>query len=115
MEQILGRITEDTYDKFYNDFSNILKDTLIERENLQKAENDFFLTTNYILQLANRAHDLFKSSKPEQKRKILKLLLGNLQLDGRIVRYDLLKPFDEIFILEDRSLVLPRLDSNQGP
>ena len=51
--------------------------------NLQKAEDNYYLTVNYLLQLANKAYDLFESSEIEQKRQIIKLVFQNLNLDGK--------------------------------
>ncbi|MCD6226134.1 hypothetical protein J7J95_03640, partial [bacterium] len=45
--------------------------------NLQKAEDEYYITANYLLELANRAYELFKSSEVEEKRQLLKLILQN--------------------------------------
>ena len=74
--------------------------------NLQKAEDDYYLTANYLLKLANKAYKLFESSEMEQKRQLLKLILQNPVLDGRKVRYDVLKPFDTILNYSDNKLWL---------
>ena len=78
--------------------------------NLQKAEDNYYLTVNYLLQLANRAYDLFVSSEIEEKRQLLKLLLQNPTLDGKIVRYTLLKPFDTILNFADSQAWLAQWD-----
>lgn len=46
----------------------------------------------------------------EQKRQLITLVFQNLKLDGRLVRYDYVKPFDQIFFYADRNLLLPRLN-----
>ena len=43
----------------------------------------------------------------EQKRQLIKVVFQNLRLDGRTVRYDYAKPFDQIFFYADRKLWLP--------
>lgn len=68
------------------------------------------MTVNYLLQLANRAYELFESSEMEQKRQLLKLIPQNLTLEGRIVRYDAIKPFDTILNFADNKLWLPLVD-----
>ena len=83
--------------------------------NLQKAEDDYYLTANYLLQLSKQAYELFVSSEMEQKRQLLKLLLQNPTLEGKKVRYSLIKPFDTILNYADRQLWLPRVDSNHEP
>ena len=61
------------------------------------ADEDYYLTSEYLLQLANRAYDLFISSEAEEKRQLLKLTLQNLELDGKTVEFELVKPFDKVF------------------
>lgn len=73
---------------------------------LQKAEDDYYLTSEYLLKLLNKAYDLFLSSEIEEKRQLLKLILQNSRLDGRLVRYDGLKPFDTILNYADNQLWL---------
>lgn len=68
---------------------------------LQKAEDDYYLTSEYLLKLLNKAYDLFLSSEIEEKRQLLKLILQNSTLDGRLVKYSLLKPFDTILKYAD--------------
>ena len=48
-------------------------------DNLQKADEEYYITASYILNLANRAYDLFLSSEPDIKRQLLKLLLQNCE------------------------------------
>ncbi|MBA7576001.1 hypothetical protein ES708_17838 [subsurface metagenome] len=73
------------------------------------------MTSEYLLQLVNRAYDLFMSSEAEEKRQLLKLTLQNLKLDGKKVEFDLVKPFDKVFACTSSQTWLPELDSNQQP
>jgi len=54
------------------------------------------LISEYLLKLIANASKIFESSKAEEKRKLLNLVLSNLRLGGKIVRYDWLNPFDKI-------------------
>ncbi len=71
---------------------------------MQKAEDEYYITANYLLELANKAYDLFLSSEIEEKRQIIKLTLQNLALEGRNVRFQVQKPFDTIFKYADSQL-----------
>ena len=51
----------------------------------------------------------------EQKRQLLKLLLQNPTLEGKKVRYSLIKPFDTILNYADRQLWLRGKDSDLQP
>ena len=68
---------------------------------LQEAEDNYYITAKYLLELANKAYDLFKSSEVEERRQLLKLVLQNLRVEGKTVRYDALKPFDTILNYSD--------------
>ncbi len=115
LDRLKGRITEDQYDKFFQDLSDKKVEIGSRLALLSDAEDNYFITTKYILDIANRAYDLFMSSEVEEKRQLLKFVLSNLTLEGRTVRYDALKPFDEIINCNDRQLWLRDQDSNLEP
>jgi len=50
-------------------------------DNLQTADEEYYITAKYILNLANRAYDLFLSSELEIKRQGLRLVLHNCEMD----------------------------------
>lgn len=114
-DRLDGRITVDEYDRLYKEFRTKIEETDSRLSNLQKAEDDYYLTTNYLLQLANKAYELFESSEIEQKRQLLKLILQNPTLDGRLVQYDVLKPFDTILNYADNKLWLLGVDLDHEP
>ncbi|MGB4966515.1 MAG: recombinase family protein, partial [Microgenomates group bacterium] len=113
--KISGRITNDIYDKKFNELQTAQGKIKSKLNNLHYADKDYFITASYLLDLANRAHELFVSSEMEQKRQLITLVFQNLKLEGRTVRYDYVKPFDQIFFYADRNLWLPRVDSNHEP
>lgn len=71
------------------------------------GDEEYYLTSEYVLQLASRAYDLFISSEGEEKRQLLKLALQNLKLNGKKVEFSLVKPFDEVFACNNRPNWLP--------
>ena len=74
---------------------------------LQIADEEYYITSDYVLNLASRASELFESSEPQQKRLLLKETLQNLTLDGRLVRYNEIKPYDKIRLYASRQDWLP--------
>ena len=64
---------------------------------VQTADEEYYITCSYLLELASRSHELFMGSEQEEKRLLLKMTLQNATLNGTIVDYDLKKPFDSIF------------------
>lgn len=76
---------------------------------LQDAEDNYYITAKYILELAKIAHELFVRSEVEEKRQLIHLVLQNLRVDGKTVRYEAIKPFDTILNNNDgQSLLTPR-------
>lgn len=78
---------------------------------LQDAEDNYYITANYLLELANRAYDLFVSSEVEERRQLMKLVLQNPKVEGKKVQFQLQKPFDTILNYNDNQLGLKTWDS----
>ncbi|MEM5777876.1 MAG: hypothetical protein QXJ06_05555 [Candidatus Aenigmatarchaeota archaeon] len=95
--QKLLRITNNIYDKFYTEFRSKIDEIDEKLANFQKTEDNYFITVNYLLELANRSYELFLRSKLEEKRLLIKLTLSNLEAEGKTMRYNLLKPFNYLF------------------
>ncbi len=79
---------------------------------LFEADEEYYITAEYLLQLANRAYDLFLSSEAEDKRQLLKLTLQNLKLEGKKVEFELVKPFDKVLACATRQSWLPEQGEN---
>lgn len=56
----------------------------------------YYLSGKYLLNICEKAPELFKSSKLQEKRDLIKLVLSNCYLDGKKVRYEAKKPFDMV-------------------
>ena len=79
------------------------------------ADEEYYLTSEYLLELASRAYDLFMSSEAEEERQLLQLILRNLKLEGKKVEFELTEPFDKVFACSSRQSWLPGQDSNLKP
>lgn len=108
MDKLDGRITEDEYDRYFQSFRDKVASIDTQISVLQDAEDNYYITAKYLLELANRAYDLFISSEVEERRQLVKLVLSNLRVEGKEVRYDAIKPFDTIIDYADRQAWLPR-------
>ena len=86
--------TESEYDKFYKALRDKLTKITIKLDQLQEADDNYFITTKYVLDITNRAFELFLSSEVEEKRQLIKLVLSNLRVEDENVVYDVQKPFD---------------------
>jgi len=89
-------ITQKEYDKKAYELKQEKRDLELEIKQLDNADEKFAVTVQYLLDLCSRAHELFKSSKPAQKRQLINFVLSNLALDEEKLDYDLNKPFDVI-------------------
>ena len=103
------------YNKKYQEYRFKQEELQKKMSNLQKADEDYYITASYILSLANRAYDLFLSSELEVKRQILKLVLQNCKVEDAKLRYSLRYPFSAILSYTKSHKWLPGQDSNLQP
>lgn len=107
-DKLSGSITESYYDKKRDEFRAKQKGLQKKMGKLQIADEEYYITSDYVLNLASRASELFESSEPQQKRLLLKETLQNLTLEGRLVRYNEIKPYDKIRLYATRLNWLPK-------
>lgn len=112
-DKLDGSITVDEYEERRNDYKQQLQNLEQKLSALATSDDEYFITSEYILKLASKASELFKSSEVSEKKLIIKSTLQNLEMDQGILRYSWLKPFDKIAYFTERTDWLPRLDSNQ--
>ncbi len=108
-------ITQETYDKKRLQLQAERQSLGHQIMDYTKDDSEFRNSFVTLLQVISRAASTFKSSKVEQKRKILSLVFSNLWLEGQNVRYELNKPFDKIVNLPECKEWWAVLDSNQRP
>ena len=115
LDKLKMRITESDYDRFYVSLRDKLTDLNTQLSTLQDAEDNYYITAKYVLDLSRRAYDLFKSSEVEEKRQLIKLILSNLRLSGKNLVFDAAKPFDLILNCGDHQVWRAWQDSNLRP
>lgn len=89
-----GKISEDFYNRKFEEFSIKIKLKQEQRESLELANDDYYGTVSHLLRLANNVENLFLKANQEQKRSILNLIVSNLELDGDLLRWKYKKPFE---------------------
>ena len=77
---------------------------------LQEAEDNYYMTATYLVELAQRAYDIFVSSKAEERRQLMTLVLSNLRVEDKFVRYDVINPYNTILKYADRQAWLRTLN-----
>ncbi len=101
IDKVKGRITESEYEKFYISFYDEAAEIKSQLDKLGEAQDNYFITAKYVLDLVNRAHELFESSEVEEKRQLIKLVLQNLRLEDDKLLWDAVKPFDTLLNVSD--------------
>jgi len=97
LDKLKGSITDSIYTKFFTHLKEEGAEVDSKLSALQNAQDNYYITANYILELSKRAYKLFLSSEMEERRQLLKLVFQNLTIDGKKVRIQAQKPFDTIF------------------
>ena len=109
-DYLLGSITKDKYEKKRKEYRANQKEINKKIAKLHYADEEYYLTSEYLLKLAFNASKLFESSEAHEKRLLLKMTLQNLELKGKIARYDWINPFDKIAFYASRQAWLPLKD-----
>ena len=81
LDKLDGRITEDFWRRKSEEWQQEEQQLLLALNGLQKATSDRLLTTQRILELANKAHSLYLRQNPSEQAKLLKNVLSNCATD----------------------------------
>ena len=79
------------------------------------ADDSFNDTIIDVLNLASNAHEIFRLSTTEKKRKLINLVLSTVKLNGQKLEYTLRSPFDAFVNLGKKEKWWDREDSNLRP
>jgi len=112
-DKLDGSITESYYEKKRKEYRAKQKEINAKIVKLHITDEEYYITSEYILKLASKANKLFESSEMKERRQLLQLTLQNLELEGKKVRFTYQKPFDTIANYASRQAWLPFRDSNQ--
>ncbi len=112
LDKLKGRITDDEFDNYRKTFCEQRDDINARLMGLQEAENNYYITAKYLLELASSAYDVFVGSEVEEKRLLIKLVLSNLRVKGEKIVYDAQMPFSVILNCSEDQVWLGRKDSN---
>jgi len=104
------RITHDEYDNFIQEFAQEEFNLLEQLKNYSSADNEFFISSSYLLELVQRAEELFLQAEPAQKQQLLKFVLANAKIEGQKLIFNLKKPFEGILAANQNEKWLPVAD-----
>lgn len=103
-------ITKDVYDQKSLELRTEQANIRNELARIDKADEKFAITLEYIVSLAARASELFKSSKVEEKRQLIKYVFSNFEVEGKNIGFSIRKPFDKLLNLSKGQEWLPLFD-----
>ncbi|MCX6728565.1 MAG: recombinase family protein [Candidatus Saccharibacteria bacterium] len=107
-----GDIDKDYYKKKNQELKSQKENVQNKIDSLDKASDDFYVTVENIMRISRDAPKLFESSKLEQKRELINLVLQNLELHNGQLRWEYKKPFDSMASCNKTSNWLGLVDSN---
>ena len=89
-------ITKEEYDRKYTALRAEQENVKTRIDRVDTADDTYMITMEYLIDLASRAADVFKSSGIEQKRKIINCVFSNLEVEDKNVVFSMRKPFDKL-------------------
>ena len=97
------RITPEDYTENKLRYDQEISRTKQQIERLEDADKNFYVTAMYLLQLFKHGEKIFEVASHDEKRELLKLVLSNLELKGKTVRFTPNEPFATVLKLSERS------------
>ncbi len=107
-DKLDGTISREEYDKRKEDYRTKQQSIRQKLETLEKADETYFTSASTLLNLANRACEIFLGSEMDEKRQLLGFVLQNCTFDGKNLDFTLKKPFDTLALCAKRQTWLPR-------
>jgi hypothetical protein len=69
----------------------------------QKSDTHYLTSARIVLELSNKAYDLFLKQDSSEKRKLVNILLSNSSFDGKTLEFNLRSPFDTVMECKKRA------------
>lgn len=108
-------ISKEEYDEMMTGLQAERHNVEVRLQRLTSADDNFNKSISTIFMLASKAHDLFKSSELDEKRRIIAILFPNLEMNAEKLVFKTRKPFDMFLNMAQCPDWLPGPDSNQRP
>ena len=112
-DKLDGLIDEKMYLDKVKDYKTRQAELVEQMARHEKADHNFYVTANMVMNLATRAREIFESSEVDEKRQLLDLVFQNLQLKDGSLSFSVREPFLTMLDFKNRPKGWGRLDSNQ--
>jgi hypothetical protein len=110
-----GSITKEDYAIKANEYEEKLSNLQLELSQLTQDDKSVHLGLDKLISLANRIPEVYKSSNTITKNKILKNLISNSKQMGRLVEFNLQKPYSILTEINENQNWCIQRDSNPRP
>jgi site-specific DNA recombinase len=114
-DKLDGKIGEELWDRKSAEWQSEEQQIFSSIQSLKAEKPGRLLDAARILELANKAHSLYEKQSPQEKAKLLKMVLSNCAIDAVSLYPTYRKPFDLIFRMEKTKEWCARRDSNSRP
>jgi site-specific DNA recombinase len=111
-DKLDGLIDEKMYLEKVRDYKARQTEIVEQMGRHEKADQNFFVTANLVMNLAARAREIFESSEVDEKRQLLDLVFQNLQLKDASLLLQVREPFLTMMDFKNRPEEWGRSDSN---
>ncbi|MEQ9618421.1 MAG: recombinase family protein [Deltaproteobacteria bacterium] len=87
-------ITKDMYEAKLRQYDSELNKVEDKLKSVDETDKNFYVTADYIIQLAKHSSELFRCSEYEERRLLIKTVLLNATWNGVTLCYDYKEPFN---------------------
>ena len=98
------RITPDDYNENKGRYDQEIARIDGQLARQEDADQNFYATASYLLQLFKHGDKIFEVANDEEKRQIISIVLSNLSLKGKTVRFTPNEPFATVLKLTESSI-----------
>lgn len=111
-DKLDGLITEKMYLERISAYKFRQTEIVEQMGRHEKADQNFYITANLVMNLAACAREIFESSEADEKRQLLDLVFQNLQLKDGSLLVSVREPFLTMLDFKNRPGEWRRWDSN---
>ncbi len=108
----LWSITKEMYDRKMKEYKEQQYDLGVRKDELTRADENYYLVAKLVLNLAKNAEEIFESSEIEEKNQLLKFILQNSTVNRKKPEFSMREPFKTVAEYSGCPIGLRRQDSN---
>jgi site-specific DNA recombinase len=111
-DKLDGLIDEKMYLEKVSTYKSRQSEIVEQMGRHEKADQNFYITANLVMNLATRSREIFESSEVDEKRQLLDLVFQNFELKDTTLSVSVREPFLTMMDFKKRPGEWGRSDSN---